>query len=314
MRYALKKCAALAATLLIMSFLTFLAFQVIPGDSAMKSLGDSATPEQVEALREEMGLNKSLPARYGIWLKGALRGDFGESAGFSMPVKELIRDKMKVTAALAGLSLCLILVFSVPLGLTGIGRRSGRKGGFFSLLNQFVMAIPPFFLGMLITLVFGLLLKWFVPGRFPGMNSSFLNIVSWMIFPAVAVAVPKIAMMVKFMRSSVFSQMNLNYVRTARSKGMTERRVLYAHVLKNAMIPVITFLAMIIADIFAGSIVVEQVFNLPGMGRLLVVSIANRDFNVVQAIVLYIASLVLVTNVIVDVLYHKLDPRLKLEQ
>jgi len=173
------------------------------------------------------------------------------------------------------------------------------------------MAVPSFFLGMILTYVFGLILHMFQPGKFIEPSENFGKSAQYLLFPALAVALPKIAMVVKFLRSSILTEMNREYVRTAYSRGNTETAVLYGHVLKNAMIPVVTFFAMVIAEILAGSIVAEQVFSVPGIGRLLISSISNRDYPVVQAIVLYITSVVVLINFAVDMIYQVLDPRVR---
>jgi len=313
MKYTLKKLATLIVSLLITSVLTFTAFQIIPGDSALNALGMDATKEQLERYREEMGLNKSLPVRYINWLKGALKGDFGYSTQYQMQMKAgtLIKERLIVTIWLAVMSFLLIVVISIPLGIFSAGKKNGILDSFITLITQFFMSVPPFFLGMLITLIFGIILKWFTPGSYINPGENFGQFLRFMIFPAIAVAVPKIAMTVKFLRSSLLREMELDYVRTAKSKGMTKARILIRHILKNALIPVITFLAMMLADILAGAILVEQVFNLPGLGRLLVSSISNRDYAVVQAIILYIVSVVIIINFIVDLIYQWIDPRVK---
>jgi len=313
MKYTLKKSVTLIVSLLITSVLTFTAFQIIPGDSALNALGMDATEEQLERYREEMGLNKSLPVRYINWLKGALKGDFGYSTQYQMQMKAgtLIKERLIVTIWLAVMSFLLIVVISIPLGIFSAGKKNGILDSFITLITQFFMSVPPFFLGMLITLIFGIILKWFTPGSYINPGENFGQFLRFMIFPAIAVAVPKIAMTVKFLRSSLLREMELDYVRTAKSKGMTKARILIRHILKNALIPVITFLAMMLADILAGAILVEQVFNLPGLGRLLVSSISNRDYAVVQAIILYIVSVVIIINFIVDLIYQWIDPRVK---
>ncbi len=313
MKYLIKKIITLILALFVVSFLTFIAFQLIPGDSALKSLGTDATPEQVEALRNQLGLNDPVLVRYGNWLKGAITGDLGNSLSYGTSVSSLIGERLPVTLSLALMSLVMILVISLPLGILTSKKEKSKWEGVWQFFIQLGMAIPPFFLGMIITLVFGIFLKWFTPGAFVSWGENKAEFLMYMIFPAVAVAIPKIAMMTKFLRSSMKRQISLDYVRTAKSKGNNTRGIMVRHVLKNALIPVITFLAMIIAEIFAGSIIVEQVFNLPGLGRLLVAGISNRDFPVVQAIVLYIAALVLILNFIVDILYQVLDPRVREE-
>lgn len=312
MKFLLKKLMTLIITLLIISFLTFTAFSVLPGDAALTKLGKDATVEQLDAMREELGLNAPLPVRYGRWISGVVTGDFGESYRYAgTSVKSLLADRLPVTVLLAGLALVIILVCSIPLGLLS-ARYSGRWIDVVTnQLTQIIMAIPPFFLGIMLTYVFGIVLKLFQPGKFTSPSVSLREAVRYLIFPALAVALPKIAMVVKFLRSSVLTELNQDYVRTAYSRGNSENQVLYGHVLKNAMIPVITFIAMVIAEILAGSIVVEQVFSVPGVGRLLISSISNRDYPVVQAIILYVTTVVVVINFAVDILYQFLDPRVK---
>ncbi|MBP3926176.1 MAG: ABC transporter permease [Clostridium sp.] len=312
MKYFLKKLMTLIITLLLISFLSFTAFSVIPGDAALSRLGKDATEEQIENLREEIGLNDSLPERYGRWLSGAVQGDFGESYRYQdVSVRSLLADRLPVTVLLAVISLAIILVCAIPLGILC----ARFSGSFLDLLinqiTQVLMAVPAFFLGIILTYVFGLILHFFQPGNFTSPTENLAASAKYLFFPALAVALPKIAMVVKFLRNSVISEMSKDYVRTARSKGNTETAVLYGHVLKNAMIPVVTFLAMVIAEILAGSIVVEQVFSVPGIGRLLISSISTRDYPVVQAIVLYVTAVVVIINFIVDVLYQFLDPRVK---
>ncbi|MDE7212705.1 MAG: ABC transporter permease [Lachnospiraceae bacterium] len=313
MRYYMKKIISLIMVLFLIMLLTFIAFQVIPGDSAASRLGVDAEPEAVEALRESLGLNKSLPERFFSFLGGAVRGDFGNSYQYSRPVREMLAARLPVTVGLAVISILMIVVLSVPLGLLCSRKEGGVADRVITMVTQTLMAVPAFFLGIVITLIFGLALKWFVPGAYVAPEEDFGGFLSYMIFPAVAIAVPKIAMTVKFLKTSVLRELKLDYVRTARSKGNSERAILWKHVLKNALIPVITFMGMVIADVLAGSIVVEKVFNLPGVGRLLITAISNRDYPVVEAGVVYIASVVLIVNFIVDLLYQKVDPRVRIK-
>lgn len=313
MKYIIKKVFTLIITLFLVSVFTFTAFQVIPGDTALSALGISASEQAIKAYREELGLNKSLPQRYFSWLGKTVRGDFGTSTQYNgMPVKQLIRDRLPVTIWLAALSFLLIIIISLPLGILAAKRKDGLLDRLITIITQVNMAIPSFFLGMIISLVFGIILKWFVPGKYVSMKDNFLGFLRFMIFPAIAIAVPKIAMLEKFLRSSIIRQTEQDYVRTARSKGMKENDILTKHILKNALIPVITFLAMMLADILAGAILIEQVFNLPGLGRALLMAISTRDFNVVQIIVLYIAVVVIIINFFVDLIYQWIDPRVSI--
>lgn len=311
MRYFIKKTVALLVTLLVAAFLTFLAFEVIPSDAAEAALGMDATEEEVEALREQLGLNRPLLVRYGDFLFRAVRGDFGESTQYKMPVMELLADRFSVTVGLALLSFAIIVGISVPLGIFAARAKTKAGEGIATFFTQMMMAVPPFFLGMLITLLFGIVLRWFTPGAYVPASDNFFGFLSFMIFPALAVAVPKIGMSVRFLQSSLKEQMQADYVRNAKSKGCGKRRVLWKHVLRNALVPVVTFLTMVMAEILAGSIVIEQVFNLSGIGRLLAVSISGRDYPVVRAIVLYITAVVVLLNYGADMLCRYLDPRIK---
>lgn len=312
MGYLAKRILILIATLLLVTILAFLAFQVIPGDPVLSMLGTEYTPERAEALRDELGLNGPLLVRYFSWLGGFLTGDFGVSYSYSMTVAELIGPQLPVTLTLTIMAFALILIISFPLGLFTARHEGGILDRILTVVNQIAMSVPPFLLGILLTYVFGLILRLFTPGNYISYRESVSGFLGYMIFPAVAVAVPKIAMTVKLLRGSLLSELHSDYVRTAYSKGNTKKSVLYRHVLRNALIPVLTFLAMTIADIVAGSIIIEQVFAVPGMGRMLLQSISARDYPVVQAIIVIIAFVVVLANFAADLIYQVVDPRIEL--
>lgn len=312
MKYIGKRFITLIITLLCISLLTFTAFSVIPGNAALAKLGTNASPKKIAAVEKEFGLDRPVAERYVNWLKDAAKGDFGESYMYdNTTVASLLASRLPVTVVLAVMAFILILLVSIPLGILS-ARSSGKLPDMIiNILTQITMAIPPFFLGILLTYIFGLILKWFQPGQFIPIEESFWGCVKYLIFPAVTVALPKIAMVVKFLRNSVLSEMEKDYVRTAYSRGNTKNSVLYRHVLKNSFIPVLTFMALVIAEIMAGSIIVEQVFSVPGIGRLLVTAITFRDYPVVQALVTYITALVVCINFLVDILYPLIDPRIR---
>ncbi|MCM1101876.1 MAG: ABC transporter permease [Clostridium sp.] len=316
MRYLGKKIITLIMTLFLVSVAAFLAFQIIPGDVVRSILGTEATPEREAQLREELGLNDPPAVRYVRWMGGVLRGDLGRSYRYSksmnemMPVAELIGDKLPVTLWLAALSVLLIVLVAIPLGVLWAGSRSRALDAALSVLTQTTMAVPSFFLGILVTYLFGMVLRCFTPGGYVSYEDNFPQFLGYLFFPAMSVAIPKIAMTARFLRNSMLTEMGSDYVRTARSKGCSERRVMYGHVLRNALMPVVTFLGMIVAEIVAGSIVVEQVFGLPGVGRLLISSISTRDLPVVEILVLYITAVVIVVYFLVDILYRMIDPRI----
>ena len=316
MKYIGKKLVTLIMTLFFVSVAVFLTFQVIRGDVVTSILGTEATPEREEALREELGLNDPPVERYVNWIGGVLKGDLGESYRYSknmnemMPVAELIGDKLPVTLLLAAYSLLLTVILSIPLGVMWARSKNRFLDAVLNVISQGAMAIPAFFLGILVTYLFGILLKCFTPGGYVPYSVNFAGFMSYLLFPAISIAIPKVAMTARFLRNSMLTEMSSDYVRTARSKGCSDRRVMYVHVLRNAMMPVITFLGMIIAETIAGSIVVEQVFGLPGVGNLLINTISSRDFPVVSILVLYITSVVIIVYCLIDILYRLIDPRI----
>lgn len=312
MKYAAKKFLTLIITLFIVSLLAFLAFQIIPGDPTTKILGTEATPEAQAALRAELGLDRNVFVRYFDWLTDFLTGDFGTSYSYQMPVSDMLADKLPITFLLTIMALVLTAVISVPLGI-GVGSvRNQTADAVLTGANQVVMSIPSFFLGILACYIFGIIFKIFTPGQFVSYKESWSGCLTYLIFPALAIAIPRIAMTVKMLRSSILQEMEKDYVRTAQSRGNSRFAILRRHVLKNAMIPVITFLAVSAAEIMTGTIIVEQIFAIPGIGRLLIASISSRDFPVVQAIVVIMAAWIVIVNFVADLLYQLADPRIRL--
>ena len=294
----------LLLTMLLVSFLTFAAFEVVSGDPARTMLGTEATEEQVRELQAELGLDKPFSQRYFLWVSGIFTGDLGVSYSYRQPVSVLIGSKVVISLCLCLLSFAMIVAVSIPLGLVSY-RYSGRFLNTFRIItNQICMAVPPFFTGILFSWIFGIGLKLFVPGMSPGFVHLF--------FGAVCIAIPRIAMTVRLLRSTVISEMNKAYVRTAISRGNDRSAVLKKHVLKNSLVSVISFLGQTLAELVGATIVVEQVMGIPGLGRFLVTSILHRDYPVIQAIVLILAFWVVLSGVLADLVNHALDPRLKL--
>lgn len=310
MKYALKKIATMIVTLFFVSVLVFFSFSLIPGSPAVSKLGTQATPEKIIALEHEMGLDKPVVERYFAWLTGVVRGDFGKSYSYSQPVTSLLKEKIVTTLLLSFLAILFTVIISIPLGIFMARKSDSKLDIFLSGFNQLIMAVPSFFSGIIITLVFGVMLKIFVPGGFVSYRINFVKCIGYLVFPAIAIALPKISMVSKLLKDTVIAESKKDYVRTAYSRGNRTKDVFYKHVLLNALIPVITFLGMTFADIIAGSIIVEQVFSVPGLGRILLTSISGRDYPVIEAIILLLAFFVVVSNLCVDLLYHKFDPRI----
>ena len=312
MKYAVKRIAMLLATMVIVSLLAFVAFNLISGDAATAKLGTEATPEKIAALREELGLNRPLMVRYGEWLLGFFTGNLGISYNYNQPVWDLIAPKVGITLLLSAISFVLIVAVSIPLGLRSARRSGGPLDGLTTSLNQLCMAVPPFFTGILLSFLFSTMLRWFVHGQFPSLTADPLGAVKYLFFAAVALAIPRIAMTVRMLGSTIQGEMGKDYVRTAISRGNDRGGVLWRHVLKNALVPVVTFLGQTMAEIVAGGIVVEQVFGIPGLGRMLVASISNRDYPTVQAIVVILAFWVVLAGTVADLINQRIDPRLRL--
>ncbi|SFU79757.1 ABC transporter permease [Butyrivibrio sp. M55] len=314
MKYIIKKVISMIITLVVVSLCVFLAFSIIPGDPALKKLGTEASPELIAQTREQMGLNDPVIVRYFRWFAAFLHGDMGKSYNYSVPVAGMILNKIPITLTMAIMSFLLTIVVSIPMGIITAKHEGGVLDRAVTVINQIIMAVPPFFSGILITFIFGMVFKLFTPGGFVSYTDNFAGFVGYLIFPSIAVALPKIAMTVKMLRGSVIDEAKKDYTRTAYSRGNNTNGVLYRHVLKNALIPVITFLGMLLADMVAGSIVIEQVFGIPGISRILLTSISNRDYPVVEAIIMGIAMIVIVTNLLVDIIYRIVDPRIGIEE
>ncbi len=306
-----KRLALLLATLLLVTMLAFVAFSIIPGDPTDSILGMNATEEQVLALRNKLGLDRPLHIRYWDWLRGFVTGDLGLSYTFDLPVTDLLAPCILPTLTLALFALVLTVALSIPLGLAAARYAGGAVDRILTVCNQILMSIPNFVVGIGLVFLFGLVLKVFQPGAYVSPDRDLGGYLWFMLFPALAVALPKAAMTVKMLRSSVLSELKADYIRTAYSKGNSRASALWRHVLRNAMIPVVTFLATTIAELVAGSIVVEQVFVVPGLGQMLISSIGDRDYPVVQAIIVIVAFVVVLCNFLADALYRVMDPRLK---
>jgi ABC-type dipeptide/oligopeptide/nickel transport system permease component len=300
-------------TLFLVSVLTFAAFTLIPGDPVSLMLGIEATDEQITAMRKELGLDRSLVVQYGRWLGRFLSGNLGNSVRFrGASIAGMIRERLPVTLTLASLSLLLICLMAIPTALLSAHKAGSVLDRMVNTLSTVTIALPGFFLGVLFIWVFGLLLKCFIPGAYVSYKEDFIGFLRYLLFPALAIAIPNAAVVIKFLRGSLLQQLRSDYVRTAYSKGASRTWVLYRHVLKNAFIPALTVLGMIIGEIFSGSIVIEQVFTIPGIGRLLITAIMSRDYPMIQTLVVYIASMVILANTLVDMGIQILDPRIRI--
>ena len=310
-KYMLKKLLMLVLTLLAVSFVVFAAFSILPGDPALQKLGTEATPEKVEALREQMGLNEPFLLRYGKWLLGMFTFDFGKSYSYSMSVTDLIGSKIFINFTMSALALIIVCVISVPLGIYTAKHVGGITDKMFTVINQLFMSVPPFLLGLLLTFIFGLTFRWFTPGGYVDYRDNFIGFVGYLICPAVALALPKCAMCIRLLKANILEEAKKDYARTAYSRGNSTTSMLYRHILQNAIMPTITFIGMVVADMIASGIIIEQVFGIPGLGRSLLAAISTRDYPVVMAIVMLIAAGIVIISTVTDLIYAWMDPRVR---
>ena len=312
MRFILGRVLTAVITVFLVSILSFVFFSVIRGDPASLLAGTDASAQQMETLREDMGLNRNVFLRYFDWLINFLRGNPGVSLRYrTEAVKDMILQRLPVTITLALFSLTLILLISIPVSLLTVKREGGVVDRIVNIFTAAGISAPGFFLGLLFIFIFGLGFKLFLPGQYVNYNENFLEFSGYLFFPALAIAIPNSAVLIKFLRSSLFKELKSDYVRTARSKGAGSLYILRRHVFKNAAIPAITVFGMIITEVFSGSIIIEQVFTIPGIGMLFIAAISSRDYPLIQALMVYIAFIVVLAHTLSDIAIILIDPRIK---
>ena len=312
-RFILRRVAALAATLFFVSILVFVVIRVLPGDPALIIMGTEASPEAAARLREAMGLNRPLPVQYAEWIGGALRGDLGRSIQYDVPVGALILSRLPVTVPLTLMAAFLMALAAIPLGIFAATRHR-RWGDYLTMiLSQLGIAVPSFWAGLLLILLFSVRLGWVQAGGFDGWGQGVWPALRSLLLPAIALGLFQFAVLARTTRSAILEVLREEYVKTARAKGLGEPAVLVKHAFRNAMIPVVTVVGIQLGQLLAGSIILESVFYLPGLGRLALGAINARDLPVVQGVVLFVASTIVLINVLVDILYGFLDPRIRYE-
>jgi peptide/nickel transport system permease protein len=309
--YVVRRVVALVVTLGFVSVLVFVAIRVLPGDPVLVMAGPDANPEVVARLREAMGLDRPLVIQYADWLGGAVRGELGTSLQYDVPVGALIVSRLPVTLPLTGMAAFFTLVIATPLGIYA-ATRARRPGDYLTMLvAQAGLAVPSFWAGLLLILLFSVHLGWFRSGGFEGWSLGFWAAARSLLLPAVALGLFQTAVLIRAIRSSLLEVLGEEYVRTARAKGVSERLVILRHALRNALIPVVTVAGVQLGQLLAGSIILESVFALPGLGRLALGAITARDLPVVQGVTLFVASCIVAINFAVDLSYAWLDPRIR---
>ena len=307
------KLAELFITLLLVSFLTFAAFSIIPGDAASVILGANATPEQIANLRHEMGLDRPLYVQYFSWLGGAFTGNLGNSVSFGVSVSSLIAQRLPVTLGMSAVALIMVIAISYPMALVS-SRKPGRIADqICSVLGHILFAIPPFVLSLLMILITANLFGLVTVGKYVKPSDDLIGFIGCLLLPSFCIALPKIAMTFKFLRSSMIEQNASDHVRTARSHGLSEFIIEWRHIIPNSNVSAITVISIVLSDILGGSLIVEQVFNLPGLGRLLLMGISRRDFPLLSGMILYLALITVILYFLADILSAAADPRIRIK-
>lgn len=307
--FVIRRALILLTTLIVASGAIFVVLEVLPGDPALLILGLEAQDDTLAALRAQMGLDRPPLERYLAWIAGLAVGQTGISHTYAVPVGELIAARLEVTIPLALLAFAASTLLAVPLGMFAATRRN-RPGDYGVMaFSQIAMAIPNFWFGILLILLFAVVLGWFPAAGFPGWSAGIGAGLAALLLPATALALPEAAILARVTRAAVLETLDADYVRTARAKGLSERRVLWFHVLRNALIPMTTILGLQFAFLLAGSIVIENVFALPGLGRLIFQAVSQRDLIVVRDVVMLLVALVVAVNFLVDIAYGLIDPR-----
>lgn len=311
LRYTLSRLISLGLSLIVASLAIFAVIEVIPGDPASFMLGMNATEETVNALRDQLGLNGTLAERYLAWVGGMLTGDFGTSYTYRVPVADLIAARVQVSLPLTVYALVLSTAIAIPVGLIAAARQGKATDLAVMGTTQLGVAIPNFWFAMILVLIFAVQLRWFPSGGFPGWDKGFWVNMRALTLPAIALALPQASILARVMRSSVLETLSQDYIRTARAKGLTRAQAVLRHAFRNALIPVLTILGLQFSFLLAGAIIIENVFFLPGLGRLIFQGITQRDLIVVESVVMLLVGAVIVVNFLVDLAYAAVDPRLR---
>jgi peptide/nickel transport system permease protein len=310
--FLLKRFATFVATLICASIVIFLVLEVLPGNAAQVMLGPEAPPEAVAALAKKLGVDQPPAERYAHWIEGMARGDFGTSYAYDTPVADLVGEALSLTIPLALIAMTLNTLLGLALGVFAASHHNRFGDVAVMALSQIGIAIPTFWFAILLILLFAVELGWLPAGGFPGWSAGLWEGLRALILPAVSLAIVQSAILARVTRSAVLDVLREDFVRTARAKGLSERAALWRHVLRNAMIPIVTIMGLQFSNLLVLTIVVENVFYLPGLGRLILNAIANRDVVVVRDVVMLLAAIVVAVNFVVDLLYAAIDPRLKL--
>ncbi len=308
--FVTRRLVSLVVTLFVTALIIFIVLEILPGDPAEVILGLNATPETVAALRHDLGLDKPVALRFIVWIYGLLTGDLGTSYSYRVPVAGLIAERLQVTLPLTIFAMLISTAIGIPAGLYAASRPGKVRDVATMSLAEAGLSIPNFWFGILFVLLFAVTLQWLPANGFPGWSAGIGEGLRALLLPALSLALPQAAILARLTRSAAIEALSEDWVRTARAKGLTRGATLRRHVLRNALVPVVTILGLQFSYLIAGTIVIENVFALPGLGRLVFQAIGEHDIIVVKDLVVVFAGMVVIVNFIVDLLYGVIDPRL----
>ena len=311
--YLSRRFLSFVLTLLLVSLLIFLVLYLIPGDPAQVIVGPEASKKQISKVREKLGLSGPLIYRYWEWLKDIFQGDMGNSIKYGLPVKRLIGSRLTVTLPLTGMAVFIGLILAFPLGIIAALRKDRSADWIISIIAQIGLSVPSFWLGLVFITIFATILNLFPAGGFVPWSDSPMRSLNALFLPSLALGIALSAELIRILRSAILDVLNEEYIKVARSKGLSAKGILFKHVLSNSLLSVITLFGLQVGRLVAGTIIIEEVFSLPGLGDLLINSVWRRDYPVIQGTVLVVSGFIIIINFIVDLLYGSLDPRIRLE-
>ncbi|WP_262174146.1 ABC transporter permease [Saccharococcus sp. Marseille-Q5394] len=312
--YFLKRLLSLVPVLFIVSIVIFMIIHLTPGDPASLVLGEEATEEQIQALRADMGLDLPIVTQYFHWIGNALQGDLGTSYFMRQPVTDAIVSHLAPTISVAIIAGTISLLISIPIGILAATRRGTNTDRTVMGISLIGMSVPSFLLGLFLILLFGVKLRWLPVAGYQPITDGFLGHIKYLILPSIALGSMHAALIARMTRSSLLEVLNMNYIKTARSKGVHEYLIITRHTLRNAFLPILTVIGQTFGSLIAGAVVTETIFNIPGIGQLIINSVERRDYAVIQGVVLFVTCTYVLINLIVDLLYGVIDPRVRLNK
>lgn len=314
LNYIFKRILSLIPVLFVVSIVIFLIIHLTPGDPASVILGQDATEEQVQDLREQLGLNEPIHEQYISWVAGVFKGDFGTSIFMKQPVLEAIVDHLQPTLSLALLAQIISLFIAIPLGIAAANRRGSLQDQSIMGLSLMGMSVPSFLLGLFLILLFGVQLGWLPVAGYQPLSTGIWNHLKYLIMPAISLGAIQAALIARMTRTSMLEVLNTNYIKTARAKGVKNYNIVYRHALRNAFLPILTVVGQTFGTLVAGAVVTETIFNIPGIGQLIINSVERRDYAVIQGVVLFVTFTYVFLNLVIDLLYGFIDPRVRLDR